>query len=143
VTNTPPRFAFSVEIPELGVAAFQEVSGLDIDQALIQYHRAKGGAPAPIRMAGIKTLGSVTLKRGVFAKDNRFRDWYEAVTRNQAKRATLTIKLVDERGNPTMTWTLTNALPTKITGADLDAVGNDIAVETLEITHERITVSNN
>jgi phage tail-like protein len=42
-----------------------------------------------------------------------------------------------------MTWTLTNAVPTKITGADFNAAGNDVAVESLEITHDALTVSNN
>ena len=33
--------------------------------------------------------------------------------------------------------------PTKITGADFNAAGNDVAVESLEITHDALTVSNN
>jgi phage tail-like protein len=139
-----PKFAFSVEIPELGVVAFQEVSGLDIEASLIQYRKANPRLPRTIKLPGIQaTSGIVTMKRGVFVKDNRFWDWHKSITNNQARRTTVTIKLIDERGQPAMTWTLANALPTKITGADLNAAGNDVAVETLEISHEQITVSNN
>jgi phage tail-like protein len=42
-----------------------------------------------------------------------------------------------------MTWTLANAFPTKITGTDLNADGNEVAVETIEIAHEGLTISNN
>ena len=140
-----PKFAFSVEIPELGVVAFQEVSGLDIEPSLIQYWRSKPkpGAPPTIKTPGTNRSGAVTLKRGVFAKDSRFLDWYKSVTSNRAKRTTVTIKLIDESGSPAMTWTLTNAMPTKITAADLDATANDVTIESLEITHDRLTVSNN
>jgi len=94
-------------------------------------------------MPAVQATGRITMKRGVFLKDNRFREWYRTVTSDQAKRTTVTVKLIDERGTPVMTWTLTNAVPSKITGAGLNASGNDVAVESLEITHDQLTVSNN
>ena len=39
-----------------------------------------------------------------------------------------------------MVWTLQNAWPTKITSADLKADWNEVAVETLEIAHEGMTI---
>jgi len=41
-----------------------------------------------------------------------------------------------------MVWSLTNAGPTKITGTDLKSDGNEVAVETIEIAHEGLTVAN-
>jgi phage tail-like protein len=84
----------------------------------------------------------VTLKKGIFAKDNKFFDWHKKIVLNIVKRATVTIKLLDEKNNPTMTWTLANAWPTKITGTDLKADGNEVAVESIEIAHEGLTVEN-
>jgi phage tail-like protein len=46
-----------------------------------------------------------------------------------------------EKGSPAMTWTLTNAWPTKLAGPSLTAKGNDFAVETLELAYERLDVS--
>jgi phage tail-like protein len=41
-----------------------------------------------------------------------------------------------------MVWTLNNAWPAKITGTDLKAQGNEVAVETIEIAHEGLTIAN-
>jgi phage tail-like protein len=142
-TNWPAaNFSFSVEIADVGVVVFQEVSGLDAEQQIIEYRCGTSPTLSTIKMPGIHKTGNVTLKRGIFAKDNKFSDWYKRITSNQAKRSTVTIKLLDERRNPTMTWTLVNAWPTKITSADLDATGNEVAVETLEIAHEGLTLAN-
>ena len=57
-------------------------------------------------------------------------------------RVPVTISLLDEAGKPTMVWTLANAWPTKITGTDLKAEGNEVAIETIEIVHEGLTIAN-
>lgn len=61
---------------------------------------------------------------------------------NTIKRVPVIISLLDETGKPTMVWTLANAWPTKITGTDLKAEGNEVAVETIEIAHEGLTIAN-
>ena len=93
-------------------------------------------------MPGLHKTGNVTLKKGIFAKDNKFWKWYEQIKLNTIKRATVTIKLLDEGGNPTMVWTLANAWPTKITGTDLKAEGNEVAVESIELAHEGLKIEN-
>ncbi len=93
-------------------------------------------------MPGIKKTGNVTLKKGIFAKDNKFWDWYNQIKLNTIKRVTVTIQLCDEAGSPTMVWTLANAWPTKITGTDMKSDGNEVAVETLEVAHEGLTIAN-
>lgn len=94
-------------------------------------------------MPGIKKYGNVTLKKGVFKGDNKFWDWFNAIKMNTINREDVTIKLLDEEGNPTMVWSLKNAWPTKITGTDMKSDGNEVAVETLEIAHEGLTIDNN
>ena len=61
---------------------------------------------------------------------------------NTIKRKPVTISLLDEAGSPTMVWTLANAWPTKITGTDLKSQGNEVAVETIVISHEGLTIAN-
>ena len=137
-----PKFAFSVELPDVGVVQVQEVSGLEAETQPIEFRAGQSKAFSTIKMPGIQKTGNVTLKRGIFAKDNKFFDWHKRITSNQVKRGTVTIKLLDESGNPTMMWTLTNAWPTKITGTDLNAAGTDVAVESIELTHEGLTLGN-
>ena len=93
-------------------------------------------------MPGLIKSGNVTLKKGIFAKDNKFWDWFSQINLNTIKRETVTIQLLDEGGNATMVWTLTNAWPTKVTGTDLKAEASEVAVETLEIAHEKLTIAN-
>lgn len=136
------KFYFSVDIGDQKNLAFQEVSGLDIEAQIIEYRNGNSPVFSTIKMPGIQKSGNVTLKKGVFVKDNKFWDWYNQIKMNTIKRETVVIKLLDEAGAPTMTWTLLNAWPTKITGTDLKSDGNEVAVETLEIAHEGLTIAN-
>jgi len=138
-----PKFMFSVEIPDLGVVAFQEITGLDVPPAMVEFRKPKSPRLTPARTPGIAKYANVTMKRGVVVKDDAFVDWYKTIGSTPGKRTTVTIKLLDERGQTAMFWTLKNAFPTKITGGDLSAAGNDVAIDTLEIAHEGLTASNN
>ncbi len=138
-----PKFYFSVDIGGVGDdLPFQEVSGLDTESQPIEYRAGNNKEWSVIKMPGLKKTGNVTLKKGVFAKDNKFWDWYSQIKLNTIKRQTVTIKLLDENGGNTMVWKLANAWPTKITGTDLKAEGNEVAVETLEMAHEGLTIEN-
>ncbi len=138
-----PKFYFSVDITDVGDdLPFQEVSGLDTEAQPIEYRAGNNKVWSTIKMPGLVKSSNVTLKKGVFAKDNKFWDWYEQIKLNTIKRQTVTIKLLDEEGNPTMVWTLANAWPTKITGTDLKGDGNEVAVETLELAHEGVKIEN-
>lgn len=136
-----PKFFFQVQIAGQEVA-FQEVSGLDIEAQVIEYRHGNSKEFSTIKMPGIKKSGNVTLKRGVFKGDNTFWDWFNAIKMNTIERKEVVISLLDQEGAPTMVWTLKNAWPTKITGTDLKSDGNEVAVETLEVAHEGITIDN-
>ncbi len=136
-----PKFHFQVEIEGTKVS-FQEVSGLDIEAQIIEYRGGDSPDFSTIKMPGLKKVGNVTLKKGVFFKDNVFWNWFNEIKMNTIARKTITISLLDEAGAPTMIWTLKNAWPTKITGTDLKADGNEVAVETIEIAHEGLTINN-
>lgn len=136
-----PKFHFQVEWDSEKVS-FQEVSGLDIEAQPIEYRHGDSPQFSTIKMPGIKKSGNVTMKKGIFKSDNKFWDWFNQIKQNTIKRKTITIKLLDEANAPTMIWTLANAWPTKITGTDLKSDGNEVAVETIEIAHEGITIAN-
>lgn len=138
-----PKFYFSVDIADVGTdLAFQEVTGLDAEAQIIEYRAGNSKAFSTVKMPGIVKSGNVTLKKGVFVKDNKFWNWFSERKLNLIKRRAITIKLLDQDANPTMTWTLTNAWPTKITSTDLKSDGNEVAVESIEIAHEGVTIAN-
>jgi phage tail-like protein len=82
------------------------------------------------------------MKKGVFAKDNGLWKWFSQNKMNTVKRVTVVVSLLDETGAPTMVWTLANAFAAKIGSTDLKADGNEVAIESLEIAHEGITIAN-
>jgi len=136
-----PKFYFQVKLGDKEVP-FQEVSGLDIEAQVIEYRHGNSKEFSTIKMPGIKKTGNVTLKKGVFVKDNGFWDWFNKIKMNTIERQTVVISLLDEAGKPTMVWTLNNAWPTKISGTDMKSDGNEVAVETLEIAHDGLSIAN-
>ena len=115
---------------------------MDFETQVIEYRHSNSKLFSTEKMPGISKYGNVTLKRGVFVKDNTFWDWQAQISMNTIKRRTVIIRLLDEGGNVTMQWTLMNAWPTKITCTDLKSDGNEVAVDTLEIAHEQLIISN-
>lgn len=136
-----PKFHFQVKW-DANVMSFQEVSGLDVQSEEIKYRHGDSKDFSVIKMPGLKKVGNVTMKKGIFKADNKFWDWFNQIKMNTIKRVPVTISLLDEQGNPTMVWTLANAWPTKITGTDLKSEGNEVAVESIEIVHEGLTIAN-
>ncbi|MBN2527984.1 MAG: phage tail protein [Deltaproteobacteria bacterium] len=136
-----PKFHFQVKWDST-VMSFQEVSGLDVEAQPIEYRHGDSPQFSTIKMPGIQKSGNVTMKKGVFKSDNKFWDWFNQIKMNTIKRIPVTISLLDEAGSPTMVWTLANAWPTKITGTDMKSDGNEVAVESIEIAHEGITIDN-
>ena len=136
-----PQFYFMVEFGSSGmIVPFQEVSGLDIEAQIIEYRHGNSKVFSTIKMPGLVKTSNVTLKKGVLESDAKFWDWYESIEMNTIKRETVMIKLLDEAGNPMMTWTLQNAWPTKISAVDSDM--NEVAIETIELAHEGLTIAN-
>lgn len=135
-------FSFQVSWGSQSKIAFQEVSGLDTETQVIEYRHSNSPVHSTIKMPGIKKFGNVTLKKGVFAKDNAFWDWYSQIKMNTIARISVVIQLLDEKGDPTMTWTLANAWPTKISAPSMKSDGNEVAIQTIEVAHEGITIEN-
>ena len=136
-----PKFRFSVDWGSQQNIAFQEVSGMEIEAQIVEYRASTSPEYATVKMPGIVKHGNVTMKRGIFTADNLFWKWYEQITMNTIKRQTVTIKLLDEKGGTAVTWTLHNAWPTKITATDLKSDANEVAIDTIEIAHEKLEIA--
>ena len=137
------KFNFVVDIDGVGTSLqFQDVSGLEMESQPVEYREGRNASFTTARSSGIVKSGSVTLKRGLAAKGDRFSEWHTLFKENTARRAAMTITLLDESGSPMVVWTLTNAFPRKISAADLNADGNEVAIESIELEHEGLTIAN-
>jgi len=133
------RFQFRVVYDNMEFI-FQEVTGLSNETQVIEYRHNNSKVFDTIKMPGIQKFGNVTLKKGIFKGDDDLWKNFNAI-KNTTKKTTVVISLLDESNAVAMSWNLTNAFPTKITAADMKADSNEVAIETMEIAHEGLTIS--
>lgn len=142
MSNYPlPKFHFQVDWGGLKIG-FTEVTGLDITTEVIEYRDGASPEYSTVKMPGQRKFSNVTLKRGVFSGDNEFYNWFNTVSLNTVERRNLTISLLNESHEPVIVWKVKNAWPTKVTPTDLKADGNEVAIESLELAHEGLTIQN-
>jgi phage tail-like protein len=79
-SNWPlPKFYFKVDLGSVTDVHFQEVSGLEVTAQTIEYRHGNSPVFSTINMPGIVKNNMVTMKKGIFAKDNKFWDWYNKI----------------------------------------------------------------
>ena len=132
------NFRFRLEIDNLQIAGFAEVDIGAATTDVIDYR--EGTDPARVRkLPGLTKYGVVTLKRGVTDSLELF-DWHKRIVTGQVatSRKTVTIVVQDEAGADKARFVVTDAWPVKYDAADLNAKGNDVFIETLELANEGI-----
>ena len=136
-----PKFHFQVDWGGTKIG-FTEVTGLEVTTEKIEYRDGASPEYNKIVMPGMRTDSEVTLKRGSFAGDNEFYDWWNTVSLNTIERRDITISLLNEAHEPVVVWKIKNAWPTKVTSTDLNSTGSETAIETLVLCHEGLTIEN-
>lgn len=133
------KFHFQVEWGGTQIG-FTEVSGLDIEIEPIEYRHGASPEFSKTKMPGLQKYSNITLKRGSFQSDNEFYEWWNTVKLNTIERRDITISLLNEEHEPIVVWKIKNAWPVKVQSTDLKADGSEVAIETLELAHEGLTV---
>lgn len=136
-----PKFHFLVEWGGARIG-FTEVSGLEVSTDVIEYREGSSPVYSKVKMPGMQKFANITLKRGTFKGDNEFYDWWNTVALNTIERRDVTISLLNENHEPVVVWKVSNAFPTKVQSTDLKADGNEVAIETIELAHEGLTIQN-
>jgi phage tail-like protein len=121
---------------------FTEVSGLDVETEVVEYRVGSSPEYSKTKMPGMQKYGNITLKRGTFKSDNEYFQWWNTVKLNTIDRRDVTISLLNEEHSPVVVWKVKNAWPTKIKSTDLKADGNEVAIESMELAHEGLTIQN-
>ncbi|MFN6569599.1 phage tail protein [Dendronalium sp. ChiSLP03b] len=146
--NNPPRkdpynaYNFIVEIQGITSAGFRECTGLDSAQDPIEYREGNEAFLTVRKLPGLVKYSNVSLKWGL-TDDHALWDWRTSAVEGNLQRKEVSIYLVDDQGNRKMHWILSNAWPTKWTGASFNATANEVAIETLEIAHEGVRLDAN
>jgi phage tail-like protein len=134
------NFKFRVKVDGKIVAGIVEVLGLPAAAISKKYNKTK--------QPGLTKFTSVTLKRGV-SHDTAFINWAKNISAHSPNRDStrsdfrkdISIEVYDEAGKLVSSYLLTRSFPSKISAADLKADGNEVAIETIELTHEGLEIT--
>lgn len=135
-TDPFASFNFKLEVEGITVAGFSEVTGLNQESNVIDYR--EGQEPiTPRKLPGLNKFGNITLKRGI-SPDLSVYNWRKTVTDGDIERRNASIVLHNEKHEEVVRWNLVNAWPSKYVGPDLKANANEVAIESIELTHEGV-----
>lgn len=132
-------FNFRVEIDGVTVAGFTEASGLETEQDVIDYR--DGNEDITVRkIPGLKKFTNISLKRGFTGSDELW-EWRKRVMDGQTERKSGAIVLLNEGREEVARWEFVEGWPSKWEGPAFNAKNSEVAIESLEIVHEGLTLS--
>jgi phage tail-like protein len=119
------------------IGDFAECTGLSAEYEVMEY--LPGGAQAPVKLRGAIKYPNIVLKRGVTSEDALIKWFYKA--QKPSQRPALTISLVGPDTKVIQKWVFNHAFPIKWQGPALNAHSNNVATESLEVSHAGLDIS--
>lgn len=149
------KMNFYVSVDGAGGAAFNEVTGVEGTVDVVEFRQGNSGSLTPVKIPGLVKHGNITLKFG-YTLSNEFKKWViECVSDNRSagfNRKNITIELINiqDKGPSSLVsstgggpqWVLTDAWVTKYSAPDLNATTSEVAIESVEIAYELLTIPN-
>jgi phage tail-like protein len=137
--NDPYRnFRFRVEIDGIAAAAFSEVQIGATTTDVVEYR--EGTDPQNVRkLSGLTRYGNITLKRGITSSLELYQ-WHQAIVAGQLlnHRRRVVVIVQDESGTDQARFVVDEAWPVRYEIGTLDAKGNEVLIELLELANEGI-----
>jgi len=129
------NYNFKLDISGGTEAHFTECSGIGIRIHTIQYR--EGGVQQVVKqIPGRTEYSDVVFRYGLTSSPELF-TWFMAGVQGKVERKNVSIILMDADGvTEVVRWNLVNAWPKEWRGAPLDALGHEIAIETLIICYD-------
>jgi phage tail-like protein len=130
--------SFALEIESVEVARFTGCSGLTINTNVVEFKETlASGEIVTRKRPGQTTYEDIVLKRG-FSKSTAVTDWHKQVRDGLIERHNGSIVIYDSTGAEVDRWNFEAGWPSKWSASDLDAGTDDVMIEELTITHERL-----
>lgn len=138
-TDPYRAYNFVLEIDNVPKGAFAEVGGLTADGDSVDYREGTDLQSNVRKLVGLRKYTNLMLKRG-YTQDKALWQWYTNIMNGVPDRRNVTIVLMNERREAVLRWHAENAWINKIEGPALKASSNDVAMESLELVHEGLTL---
>jgi phage tail-like protein len=101
-------------------------------------YREGGNSQVVHALAGPVDYGDVTLRYGLTSTSELW-DWFLTAVKGRVERKNVSIIMLDSEGAAeVMRWNLIGAWPSQWTGTRLDAIGREVAIESLTLVFETL-----
>ena len=131
------NYSFLVEIDGIASSAFKSVSGLAAEAEVIEYREGSDPVSSSRKLPGRVRYPNVRLSRGLTTSRDLW-DWWQTVVDGTVERRNVAITLLDDSRTPVLRWLLREAWVAKFEGPEFDASKNEVAIETIELAHDRL-----
>jgi phage tail-like protein len=132
-------FNFQLEIEGVPLGAFSECSGLTAEGDAVDYRDGTDLQNNVRKLVGLRKYSNITLKRG-YTQDKSLWQWYMNINNGLPDRRNVTITLMNEEHVAVLRWHAENAWLNKIEAPSFKASGNEVAIESVELVHEGLTI---
>jgi phage tail-like protein len=134
-------YRFKIEIAGIQEAHFTECSGFEAKIDVEEYK--EGGANGFVhKIPGRQSFGNITLKRGMSSSTELWA-WLSRVVSKAAKKEekkNISVVQYNSEGKEVLRWDLVGAYPVKWTSPSFQSDQSGIAMETLELTFQELTL---
>lgn len=132
-------FRFRVEIDGIQQMGFMECSSVGSHLEVVEYR--EGGDPNNVRkLPGKASYPDVTLKWGMTDNQELYK-WHLDAVNGNIRRVSGSVVQLDDTGTEKLRWHFFNAWPSKWDGPAFNAKGNDVSIETLTLSCERVEIA--
>jgi phage tail-like protein len=134
VTRDDPYLAhnFLIRIDNTVLGGFSEVTGLTQDTELIAWRVGTDFEPHVRQLIGLRKYNPIVLKRG-YATSRALWQWRLNILNGVNDLRSGSILLLNETRKRVVEYHFADAWPSKYEGAALNAKGNEVAIETVEL----------
>lgn len=140
-SNEPYRaYNFRIEIQDVANGHFTAVSAPPSVEVDALEYREGGEHQVVRRLIGPTRFGEVVLRYGLVKADSEgLWNWLQGAMNATVTRKNVTIVMLSvDNTVPVVRWHLNDAWPTKWSGAPLDALGREIAIESITLVYESL-----
>jgi phage tail-like protein len=136
-------YNFLVQIDGIPVTSFMECVLPEASIEVVEYREGAELVYNVHKLPGLVRYGNVVLKRGIANSSSSLAiwDWFSTFVAGAGTPRLMSVTLLDSERNPVIKWSFANAWPVKYGSPVLSGKTSALAIETLELAVEGMTVT--